>query len=536
MPNRGFSIQAKLMAGIIAISLLSLGCVTWQAVSSEKALVSQLMEQKVLDTARTYFDGLNTMMLTGAMAQSGVLRDKTLAHPGVSEVRLIRAPALAGAYGPGAPWQRAVDEYDRRALAGESITLKHSDAQGRLITVLEPIKASADFRGSNCLGCHAVAENTVLGVVRVSYSLAALDKEIHSKTLATVSINLVLLSLGMVLTAWLMRRIVAVPLLRMSETMRAIEKNADLSQRLDVHSGDEIGTLAAAFNGMLANFSLSLGKVAEAAEGLKREIGEMSGIAGQTSAAALEQRGETGALITAIEALEASVRDVRTGADNAAAASVEADRAASQGAQAIKEAIDGIYGLVRDIERAAEVIQELDAKSQGVSSVLDVIKGIAEQTNLLALNAAIEAARAGEYGRGFAVVADEVRTLATRSHQSAEEIKNIVDQLQVGARNAVDVMVRAKHVAEQRSAQVDSTNQVLAVIAEKVGRIRQLNAQMAAAADEQSAVVHDANQSIGNISQLADRTAMDAERAHTFIGTLLELAGRLNQLVDRFKR
>lgn len=416
------------------------------------------------------------------------------------------------------------------------MTIRGNDARGRTITVLEPIRATADFRGTNCLGCHNVKENTVLGAVRVTYSLAALDEEIHSKILATAGINLVLLALGMTLIAWLMRRIVVTPLVRMSETMRAIEKNADLAQRLDADSGDEIGVLAAAFNGMLANFSLSLVKVAEAAGELNREIGKISTVAGQTTAAALEQRAETSAVIHAIGELEATVNDVRSGADNAAAASVEADGAASEGAKAIKEAIGRHLRLGGDIENASEVIKQLDDKSKGVSSVLDVIRGIAEQTNLLALNAAIEAARAGEYGRGFAVVADEVRTLATRSHESTEEIKKIVDQLQVEARKAVAVMARAKEIAEQRSEQVRSTDQVLVLIADRVADIRRLNAQMAGAADEQSAVAQHVNQSIGNISQLAERTAMDAEQTNAFIGNLVGLAQGLERLVGRFKR
>ena len=79
----------------------------------------------------------------------------------------------------------------------------------------------------------------------------------------------------------------------------------------------------------------------------------------------------------------------------------------NEGARTTRDAIDGIHVLVSEIERAAEVIERLDQRSQSVGAVLDVIKSIAEQTNLLALNAAIEAARAGEKGRGFAVVADE---------------------------------------------------------------------------------------------------------------------------------
>ena len=227
---------------------------------------------------------------------------------------------------------------------------------------------------------------------------------------------------------------------------------------------------------------------------------------------------------------------MRNSANSAADASIQADQAAAQGAKTTQQAINGIFDLVTDIEHASDVIKQLDDRSKGVGAVLDVIKGIAEQTNLLALNAAIEAARAGEQGRGFAVVADEVRTLATRSHQSTEEIEKIIQQLQHEAQDAVNVMLKAKHSAEQRREQVQIADDGLNLIANRVTHIRGLNTRMATAADEQNTFVDNVSKSVVNITRLANDTDHDAAETNTVSLELVQLSQELNEMVSRFKR
>jgi len=311
--------------------------------------------------------------------------------------------------------------------------------------------------------------------------------------------------------------------------------DGDLSARLEIKGNDEMQLIATDFNSMAEKFEALVQQIVSATSQLAAASEEVAVISQESATNLNNQRTEIEQVATAMNEMSATVQEVARSAGDAAGAAANADNEAKAGNSIVGQASNSIDALAREVENAAEVIQQLANDSETIGSVLDVIKGIAEQTNLLALNAAIEAARAGEQGRGFAVVADEVRTLAGRTQESTQEIESMIDKLQSGAKNAVAAMGAGQEKATVGVDQTKQAGEALAAITRAVTTINEMNTQIASAAEEQTATTEEMNKNIININQLADETATSAEQSTTASGELSNLASNLQNLVSQFK-
>lgn len=311
--------------------------------------------------------------------------------------------------------------------------------------------------------------------------------------------------------------------------------NGDLTVRFEEDTKDELNLIQQCMNSMVQKFEYIVSRVAKATEEVVAASSQTSANATQTAEATYRQNQQIEQIATAMEEMSATIQEVAKNTSNAADETRNVTEESINGQTIVNETIKTIHSLAEEMIKTRSVIVELETQSESISTVLDVIRGIADQTNLLALNAAIEAARAGEQGRGFAVVADEVRTLAGRTQESTEEINNIIENLQQGAQNAVNVIERNVERTNKTSEQANKAGVALDTIASAVANISNMNIQIASAVEEQAAVAEDTSHNVTNIHNISEETNKGSEENARVSKAMQDVANELKGLISEFK-
>lgn len=248
-----------------------------------------------------------------------------------------------------------------------------------------------------------------------------------------------------------------------------------------------------------------------------------------------KQTDATGQVATAVTQLSYSFKQVANNAAKASESANSANDATNSAKQQLSLAASATQSMATDLLAVEEVMMRLEQAGKNIGAVLEVIGSVAEQTNLLALNAAIEAARAGDHGRGFAVVADEVRQLASRTTQSTEEIRIIIQDVIAITAEATDTVKQQSQAASNCALQAIEAETAIAPVLLAVENIQALNTAIATATQEQTLTVDEIARNTENIRVSSGAVNSNISEIKQAGDSLSNVGETLDELIRQLK-
>lgn len=476
---------------------------------------------------------LYTLYTDGQTVYYGVDTDGTIEQCVIGEEFEVSYAELKGVFSGETYVQDYIDETE----FGDLITAYRPiyDSNGKVVGIL-----GSDYDASSVL------ERLETNVRRVVFS--AIMYSAIAIILLSIIINSITKSLNMV----------------NQKIYDLVNNEGDLTQKLDIHSGDEMELIAGNINALLeyirnimrvisANSVQLHGSSRVVAENLadaEMSISDVSATMEEMSAA-MEQ---TNASLNQINEAVYQVNDaVEAIADNANRGSATSDEVMQQAVRIYQAAVTEQRAAKAQAKCMADAVNSKIARSKAVEEIneltADIIK-ITGQTNLLALNASIEAARAGEAGRGFAVVADEIGKLATNSAKAAEEIRRVSTEVVTAvnelATEAEDMLTFMEETAmggyekllltsEEYRKNVGDMNEMMQNFAAESEQLKENIDDIKEAIESVNIAVEESTRGITNVAEMSVNITSNVADIEGEAHSNMEIATGLNGEVGKFK-
>lgn len=309
----------------------------------------------------------------------------------------------------------------------------------------------------------------------------------------------------------------------------------DLTSRVSVGDGSDLGTLAGHLNAMVEGLAELSSEVQTGSQSIGSAATQILAAVSQHTASATQQSASISEITATVDEIRAAAEQVTEKARDLATRAQTSVDVSDEASASVEAIIDGMTQITERVESIAQGILELSEQTQRIGEITTTVDDLADQSNLLALNATIEAAKAGEQGKGFAVVADEVRNLAEQSKQAAAQVRAILSDIRKGTDTVVMSTEQGTKVVEQGMALARRAEDNIQQLTEVIREASQAAQQITVSAHQQNVGMDQIVQGMTDINQGTTQFVSGAQQSQSAAESLTHLARQLQGLIERYR-
>ena len=358
-----------------------------------------------------------------------------------------------------------------------------------------------------------------------------------------------------------MTNVVVKPVKNMTKAITQMA-SGDFTVSVNVKGNDEIAVMGQSIQKFIQAMRQMIAQIGDVSVRLKEQAVSSKNVSGEMNTAADIQSKSMRELNDTVDQLSVSVNEIAENVTQLAGVAaetkndgdsvdikmretVEVSEKGRMDMEHVSEALNNIELSIRSLEGA---VNKVGSASKEIVDIIKLIGDIADETNLLSLNASIEAARAGEAGRGFAVVASEIGSLAKNSTESVGHITQLITEINKLVEDAVsqagdsvgeigDSAVLIHTAVDTFNTifnNIKATNELMANVVEKIGRVDEVATNVAAICEEQAASSDEIMATSESMLGQANNISKNSGQVETSAEELAASAAQLSNQVQQF--
>lgn len=332
--------------------------------------------------------------------------------------------------------------------------------------------------------------------------------------------------------------------------------DGDLTIPLNIHSNDEIQTIAEYINNLRIKTSDIIHTVAESSTKVERQTENLFNVSyeitssAETVAASIE---EVSTATTTQSQEMVNLTDILNHLDIKIEETTHIMNALNSNVKGVDSKVRESNDVLRIFEKSvldiSDSFVDVGIKIQGLSKhlskineITNVINSIADQTNLLALNAAIEAARAGDVGRGFSIVAEEIRNLAEQSKSSSSNINlllaNIVNDNNIVIQTSDNMSDKLDYQKKIINMHIINFKEIVSHVETILPQIKNINDNIGIINNEKHEIISNVETTVTSseeISMSSQELNESSKKVASSVDQLKTMAQDMTKCVNHFK-